>query len=164
MIQISAEEIIRNPSLEEEYWVSWEIMCACCKRFPDSILENIRCQVRAGSTVRQAAASNKTFRVCCINLLATPTVISLKGKEKYRGNICNPSFEKPIDNYQHDQEIDPVEAFLMGHTDDQKEQTNTEEDPMENDYVGGDLYVDPLLDLGGKIEWTSRVVNTYMAE
>lgn len=161
MIQISAEEIIRNPSLEEDYWVSWEIMCVCCKRFPDSILEQIRCQVRAGATVRQAAASFKNFRVCCINLLATPTVYSLNGKEKYRGQICNPSFEKP-NNHQHHEQIDQVEAFLMGES--QPAQETAEGDQLEDDYVGGDLYIDPLLDMGGKIEWTSRVVNTYMAD
>lgn len=161
MIQISAEEIIRNPSLEEEYWVSWEIMCVCCKRFPDSILEQIRCQVRTGATVRQAAASFKNFRVCCINLLATPTVYSLNGKEKYRGMICNPSFEKPKQTVL-EPEVDQVEAFLMGES--QPAQESNEGDQLEDDYVGGDIYIDPLLDLGGKIEWTSRVINTYIAE
>lgn len=164
MIQISAEEVIRNPQLEQDYWVSWEIMCTCCKRFPDNILEDIRRQVRAGATVRQAAASNKNFRVCCINLLATPSVISLHGNQKYQGNICNPSFSKP-QTLPESEEFDQVEAFLMGRT----EQNTSKSDHiegvrLEDDYAGGDLYIDPLLDMGGKIEWTSHASNTYMAD
>lgn len=158
-IGIAAEEVIRNPNLQNEYWVSWELMCACCKRFSEPILEKVRQEVRVGKTVRQAAAQFKDFRLCCVNLLANPTVISLSGSEKYVGQICNVPYVKH--RYNEDNEnVDQVEAFLMG------EQTIVEDKKEfveEFDSIDGRIYIDPTLDMEGVVSWANVGVNTYTA-
>lgn len=158
-ITIAAEEVIRNPDLQKEYWVSWELMCVCCKRFSEPILEKVRQEVRAGKTVRQAAAQFKEFRLCCINLLANPAVISLSGSEKYKGHICETTFKKPI-YHNNDLEMDNIEAFLMG----QNPVEETKKEFVEEfDSIDGRIYIDPTLDLGGMVSWGDVGVNTYTA-
>lgn len=159
MSVISAEEVIRNPTLQGEYWVSWELMCVCCKRFPNSILEKVRQEIRAGKTVRQAAALFSDYRLCCINLLANPAVISLSGSEKYKGHICDSTFKKQIYS-QGESEIDNIEAFLMGQN---PVEESKKEFVEEFDSVDGRIYIDPTLDLGGTVSWGDIGVNTYTA-
>lgn len=162
MGQPTAEDVIRFVEFEKDYWVCWEIMCACCKRFPDDILEEIRTQVRAGATCRQAAASFKTFRVCCINLLANPAVICLSGTERYSGHICKAPFIDPTRSLEEPLDTqDPIEAFLAG--EDPIEEKGMDAVELPHNHVGGSLYIDPLLDLGGKITWDYEGSNTYYA-
>lgn len=161
MIPVTAEEVIRNPTLEKEYWVCWEIMCVCCKRFPENVLETVRQQVRSGKTVRQSASSFKDFRLCCKNILANPTVLSLSSGEKYQGIICKP-YEMKME-YETDQNetADDFEAFLLGKDVRKEEQPKTSKEYTD---IGESLYIDPLLDLGGPITWEhDKNVNVYMA-
>lgn len=158
-ISISAEDVIRNSHLQKEYWVSWEIMCVCCKRFPNSILEKVRQEVRAGKSVRQAAAQFKDYRLCCITLLANPTVLSLSGSEKYVGQICNVPFVKMNYN-QPTENIDQVEAFLLGEAPVVEQKKEVVE---EFDSIDGSIYIDPTLEMDGVVSWANIGVNTYTA-